>query len=101
MPLEVAARVLRLLLQRDRLACVVELHDAVGPRVRDPVAEHRRPLDDGEPLETSPETGAIEDVVAEDQRAGLVTDEVSTDDERLGQPLGGGLLGIADRDAEP
>ncbi len=37
---------------------------------------------------------AVEDVVAEDQRAGLVADEIRPDHEGLGEPVRRGLLGI-------
>jgi hypothetical protein len=46
------------------------------------------------------QTGAVEDVVAEDQRDRLVTDEVRTDQERLGKALGAGLHRIAELDAD-
>ncbi len=37
---------------------------------------------------------AVEDVVAEDQRAGLVADEIRPDHEGLGEPVRRGLLGV-------
>ena len=48
----------------------------------------------------SAQAGSVEDVVAEHQGHLLGADEVGADDEGLGQPVGRGLLGVADRDAE-
>jgi predicted nuclease with RNAse H fold len=84
---EVAARVLRLLLQRHRLPAGVELHHAVLTGVRDAIGEDGGAVDQGEAAEMATEAVAVEDVVAEDQRAGLVADEVGPDREGLGETL--------------
>src|SRR5680860_1754010 len=70
---------------------------AVGRRVRDVVGEH---VPSGEVvvgLERRPQPGAVEDVVAEDERHRIGTDEVRSDDERLGQALRPWLHGVGDR----
>ena len=45
------------------------------------------------------EPGAVEDVVAEHERDGVVADEVGADDERLGEAVGARLHGVRDLDA--
>ena len=40
----------------------------------------------------------MEDVVAEDQGDRVLADELAADDERLGQPVGHGLLGVGELD---
>lgn len=94
---------LRLLLDGDRAAVLVELHDAEALWVVHVVAE-----DGGEPLprvrdgaaEVPAEAVAEEDVVAEHEGTGLARDEVLADDEGLGEAVRRGLLGVGERDAE-
>lgn len=95
--------VLRLLLDGDRAAVLVKLHDAEALRVVHVVAE-----DGGEPLprvrdgaaEVAAEAVPEEDVVPEHERAGLARDEVLADEEGLGEAVRRGLLGVGERDAE-
>jgi hypothetical protein len=54
-----------------------------------------------EPLELEAESLAVEDVVAQHQRAALAADEVRADREGLGEALRLGLLGICERHSEP
>ncbi len=42
----------------------------------------------------------MEDVVSEDERDRVAADVLLTEDERLGQAVGAGLLGVGDADAE-
>lgn len=94
---------LRLLLNGDRTAVLVELHDAKALWVVHVVAE-----DGGEPLprvrdgaaEMPAEAVAEEDVVAEHEGAGLARDEILADEEGLGEAVRRGLLGVGERDAE-
>ena len=51
-------------------------------------------------LELGAEALAVEDVVAEHEAAGVAVEEVGTDGESLGEALGFGLDGVADRDPE-
>ena len=91
-------RVLGLLLDGDGVEGLVELHDAEALRVVDVVAEHG-----GEPLrlgvlhraaEVPSQAVAVEDVVAEDERAGLASGELLADDEGPGEAVGAGLDGV-------
>ena len=82
------------------LPLLVELHDAVRRGVGDPVAEDGRAVDVAEPAQPRAEPAAVEDVVAEHQADRLVADVVGADDERLREPVGAGLHGVGDRDAE-
>ena len=97
---EVALRVLRLLLQRQRAALGVELHHAVGPRVGDVVAEDGGAVELGEAQQLLAEAGAVEDVVAQHERGALVADVVGADDERLREAVGAGLHREGQVDAE-
>ena len=90
----------RLLLQRERPAVLVELHDAVRRRVGHPVAEDRRAVDVVEAAQPGAEPAAVEDVVAEHQPDRLVAHVVGADDEGLREPVGARLHGVGDRDAE-
>ena len=98
-----ALRALRLLLDGDRAAVLVELHHAEALRVVHVVAE-----DGGEALprvrdgaaEVPAEAVAEEDVVAEHEGAGLARDEALADEEGLGEAVRRGLLGVGERDAE-
>ena len=42
----------------------------------------------------APQTVAVEDVVAQHERARVAVDELLADDERLREPVGAGLLGV-------
>lgn len=94
---------LRLLLDGDHAAVLVELHDAEALWVVHVVAE-----DGGEPLprvrdgaaEVPAKAVAEEDVVAKHEGAGLARDEVLADDEGLGEAVRRGLLGVGEQDAE-
>src|SRR5215203_6532760 len=90
----------RLLLQRDRLARGIELDYPVRTRFSDPIGEDCSAVNVGKVAQLSTEPLAIEDVVAENKRHLLGTDEVRADHERLRQPTGLGLFCVADRDAE-
>ena len=96
-------RVLRLLLDGDRAALRVELHDAEALRVVHVVAEDGRPprgrVRRGA-AEVAGEAVAEEDVVAQHERAGVARDEGLADDEGLGEAVRRGLLGVGERDAE-
>ena len=88
---------LGLLLDGDGPALAVELHDAEALGVVHVVAEDRsaarlRVLDGL--LQVAAEAVAVEDVVAEHERAGLAGDEVLADGEGLRQAVGAGLLGV-------
>ena len=86
-----------LLLDGDGPALRIELHDAEALGVVDVVAEDRGParlcvLDGAR--QVARQAVAVEDVVAEHQRARLAGDELLADGERLGQAVGRGLLGV-------
>ena len=88
---------LGLLLDGDGPALAVELHDAEALGVVHVGAEDRsaarlRVLDGL--LQVAAEAVAVEDVVAEHERAGLAGDEVLADGEGLRQAVGAGLLGV-------
>ena len=100
----VALGMLRLLLDGEAVALVIEFGHAVAFRVVDPVAE-----DGGLSVllgimdripEDSRESGSVEDVVAEDETGGVIADEFAADDEGLRQAVGGGLLGVFEAHAE-
>ena len=88
---------LGLLLDGDGPALAVELHDAEALGVVHVVAEDRCPTGlcvlDGS-RQVARQAVAVEDVVAEHQRARLAVDEVLADGERLRQAVRRGLLGI-------
>ena len=50
-------------------------------------------------LKLAGESLAVEDVVAEDEGAGVSGDEVAADEEGLGKAVGAGLDGVLDLDA--
>ena len=80
----------------------VEAHDAVALRIGHVVGEHGGAL--GVPvrlLQQRSQPGAVEDVVAQDQRRGVLAHELAPDDERLRQTLGLGLLGVAHVEPQP
>ena len=93
---------LGLLLDGDGPALAVELHDAEALGVVHVVAEDRgaarlRVLDGL--LQVAAEAVAVEDVVAEHQRARLAGDELLADGECLRQAVGARLLGVGQVDA--
>ena len=86
-----------LLLDGDGTALAVELHDAEALGVVHVVAEDRGParlgvLDGAR--QVARQAVAVEDVVAEHQRARLAGDELLADGERLRQAIGARLLGV-------
>jgi len=95
-----ASRLRRLLLQRDRAAIRVELDDAVRAGLGHVIGEHDRAVGVAVPGELGAQTGAVEDVVAENQRGGVVADVLRTDLERLCQPLRPRLLRVGDAQPE-
>lgn len=91
-----------LLLDGDGPPLPVELHDAEALGVVDVVAEDRgttrlRVLDGL--LQVAAEAVAVEDVVAEHERARLAGDEVLADGEGLRQAVGARLLSVGEVDA--
>ena len=64
------------------------------------VAEDRGTVEVLEAQQLVAEAGAVEDVVAEDQRRALRADVVGADDEGLREPVGAGLDGERQVDAE-
>ncbi len=94
-------RLLRLLFDGQCLAALIEVDHAEALRVLDPVAEYGSAAWlGGGTLQLLGEVLAVEDVVAENQAHRIVTDELFTDQERLGQAIRRGLLGIAEVDPE-
>lgn len=90
---------LGLLLDGDRPALAVELHDAEALGVVHVVAEDRGPprlrvLDGAR--QVARQAVAVEDVVAEHQGARLAGDELLADGEGLGQAVRRGLLGVGE-----
>lgn len=88
-----------LLLDGDGTALPVELHDAEALGVVHVVAEDRGAarlgvLDGAR--QVARQAVAVEDVVAEHQRARLAVDEVLADGEGLGQAVGARLLGVGE-----
>ena len=88
----------RFLLDAQAVALAVELRHAIALRVVDIVAEDRRQsvllgilhtL-----LQQTGESGAVEDVVAQDQAGAVVADKLFADDKGLCQSVGRRLLGI-------
>lgn len=88
-----------LLLDGDGTALPVELHDAEALGVVHVVAEDRGAarlgILDGA-RQVARQAVAVEDVVAEHQRARLAVDEVLADGEGLGQAVGARLLGVGE-----
>ena len=96
----VAGRVLRLLNDGDGLLVLIEFDHAVSLRIVDVVAEHCGTMFHRGGLAQCPaQTVAVEDVVAEHQRARLAGDELLADGEGLGQAVGARLLGVGEVDA--
>ena len=89
-----------LFLEAHGLAPLVELDDAVALRVADVVGEDRRAVRlCGRALHHHGEVGAVEDVVAQDERTALAREELLPDQERLCESLWLRLHGVRDRDA--
>ena len=90
---------LGLLLDGDGPPPRIELHDAEALGVVHVVAEHRGPTGlcvlDGA-RQVAGQAVAVEDVVAQHQRARLAGDEVLADGEGLGQAVGARLLGVGE-----
>lgn len=99
-----ALGVLGLLLDGDGVEVLVELHHAEALGIVHVVAEDRC----ASPLlgvlhratQVAREAVAVEDVVAQHERAGLAGDEPLADDERLSKPVWTGLLGVGQAHAE-
>ena len=92
-----------LLLDGDGPPLRIELHDAEALGVVHVVAEDRGParlcvLDGAR--QVARQTVAVEDVVAEHERAGLTIDELLANGEGLGQAVRRGLLRVGEADAE-
>lgn len=90
---------LGLLLDGDGPALPVELHDAEALGVVHVVAEDRGAARLGVlhgARQVARQAVAVEDVVAEHQRARLAGDELLADGERLGQAVRRGLLGVGE-----
>ena len=89
---------LGLLLDGHGVELLVELHHAEALGVVHVVAEHGcaalalGALDGG--AQVAPQAVAVEDVVAQHQRAAVAVDELLADDEGLRQSVGRGLLGV-------
>ena len=81
-------------------AVVAHLDHAVLPGVGDPVAEDQRAVDVLEAAQADAHAAAVEDVVAEDQGAGVPAHVVGADLERLRQAPRLGLHGVGELDAE-
>ena len=89
-----------LFLEAHGLALLVKLDDAVALRVADVVGEDRRAVRlRGRALHHHGEVGAVEDVVAQDERTALAREELLANQERLREPLRLGLHGVRDGDA--
>jgi len=63
------------------------------------VGEHVTTLEVGVLAQGGAQAGAVEDVVAQDQRHGVLADEVGADDEGLRETVRAGLGGIGQGDA--
>ena len=92
-----------LLLDGDGVVLGVELHDAEALGVVDAVAEDRRALAGlgarNSAAQAAREAVAVEDVVPQDERAGLAAGELGADDEGLCEAVGDGLLGVGEAHA--
>ena len=99
----VRARLLRLFLDRQRFARLVQFDDPIGYGVFDAVAEHGGGTGLG-PLPGAQKhvrkSGAVEDIVAQHQRGRATADKAGTDLERLGQAFRADLDGIVDHQAQ-
>lgn len=89
-----------LFLEAHSLALLVKLDDAVALRVADVVGKDRRAVRlRGRALHHDGEVGAVEDVVAQDERTALARKEVLADQERLRESFRLRLHGVRNRDA--
>ena len=96
---EVGLRLCGFLFKAYGLALLVELDDAVALRVADVVGKDRRAVRlRGRALHHDGEVGAVEDVVAQDERTALARKEVLADQERLRESLRLRLHGVRNRD---
>lgn len=90
----------RFLLEAHGLAPLVEFDDAVALGVADVVGKDRRAVRlRGRALHHDGEVGAVEDVVAQDERTALACEELLADQECLRESLRLRLYGVRDRDA--
>lgn len=93
-------RVFRFLLDRQAVACRIELRHAVTLGIVDPVAEDRGLailLGCADCLaKKTREARAVEDIVPQNQTHGVIADEIRADQESLGKTVRGRLLGIRD-----
>ena len=92
----VALGVRGLLLDGEHAAGVVELDDAVARGVTDLVGEDQRALDVDVFGQVRAEARAVEQVVAEDERALVAVEEPLAQDERLGESVGAVLDHVGD-----
>ena len=84
-----------LFLEAHGLALLVELDDTVALGVADVVGKDRRAVRlRGRALHHDGEVGAVEDVVAQDERTALAREELLTDQECLCEPFRLGLHGV-------
>ena len=90
----------RFLLDRQRRAVGAELDDTVGRGVGDPVRENRSAADTLESTQAGAQAWSVENVVAQHQCHGVVTDVVGADHKCLRQAVGPGLHRVGDVDAE-
>lgn len=89
-----------LFLEAHSLAFLVELDDAVALGVADVVGKDRRAVRlCGRALHHDGEVGAVEDVVAQDERTALAREELLADQERLRESFRLGLHGVRDGNA--
>lgn len=89
-----------LFLEAHSLAFLVELDDAVALGVADVVGKDGRTVWlGGRALHHDGEVGAVEDVIAEDERTALAREELLTDEKCLCKAFRLGLHGVRDGDA--
>src|SRR5205809_8062163 len=85
------------LFQLAGFAIAVKLHNAIAFRVTDRISKNRgAAFALAGALENEAEILAIKNVVAQHQRATIITDEIAANQKSLGQPSRSGLHGIAD-----
>lgn len=96
---KVRLRLGRLLLEAHGLALLVELDDTIALGVADVVGKDRRAVRlRSHALHHDGEVGAVEDVVAQDERTALAREELLANQKRLRESLRLGLHGVRDRD---
>ena len=97
---EIRLRLGWLLLETHGLALLVELDDTVALGVADVVGKDRRAVRlRGRTLHHDSEVGAIEDIVAQDERTALAREELLANQERLRKAFRLRLHRVRDRDA--